>query len=222
MTEEYEWEWVTDPRFPIWCVTFSKGLTSGEVMRRYGTDPIAALTLARDEAGGLYDLALTGGTVLRVGTLGGWAFGYEDVGHAGAHPGPLGALSRDTETLCLLRGGGDGTNRLEYWREGERREAFEAGVTGSEPQGERCFWDLVQSAGRGASARVGLLIALQAITDYTGVSLSTNTVQGPLLTAYLSDADRTPDPTPQRPELADRGTSGLRRPLGAVRPPSTP
>ncbi|WP_420711617.1 DUF6461 domain-containing protein [Streptomyces sp. NRRL F-5193] len=221
MTEGYGWEWVTGLRFPIWCVTFTRDLLSSEVMRRYGADPRAAVTLAREEAGELYDLALAGGTVLRAGTLDGWAFAYEDVSHAGAQPGPLGALSRNTETLCLLRGG-DGTNRLEYWREGGCREAFEVGVIGKVPQGEHNLWDLVQSAGRAVPPRAGLLTALQAISDYTGVSLSTKTIQGPLLSVYLSDEDRTPDPTPQRSEPEDRGTSGLRNSLGAVRPPLTP
>ncbi|MFD8913444.1 DUF6461 domain-containing protein [Streptomyces sp. NPDC059575] len=106
-----EWEWATDPRFPLWCVTFTRHLAPDKVLRRYGADARTARMLARGEASGLYDLALRGGTVLRAGTAGGWSFCYEDVGGAGSRPGVLGALSRGTETLSLLHGG-DGTNHL--------------------------------------------------------------------------------------------------------------
>jgi hypothetical protein len=31
------WEWATDPRFPLWCLTFTKDLAPAEVLRRYAT-----------------------------------------------------------------------------------------------------------------------------------------------------------------------------------------
>ncbi|MYQ48615.1 hypothetical protein GTW40_26845 [Streptomyces sp. SID4985] len=191
------WRWATDPRFPVWCVTFTRDLTPDEVLRRYGADPRTARMLARGEAGGLYDLALHGGTVLRAGTADGWAFCYEDVGGAGSRSGLLGTLSRGTETLSLLHGG-DGTNHLAYWRDGERID-FELGPTG------------------GTSRHAGLVPALRAVTRHTGVSLGADDLEGPLLTAYLAEA------APLRsPVTGGAGTATVGRPLGAVRPASDP
>ncbi|GGT78933.1 hypothetical protein GCM10010207_88270 [Streptomyces atratus] len=212
-----QWEWATDPRYPLWCVTFTKGLMPDEVLRRYGTEPDQARKLAHTEASDLYDMALRGGgAVLRVGKLQGWSFCFEDVGGVGSRRGPLSALSRGTETLSLLRGG-DGMNRLAYWCDGQRRESFEPGANDRMPQGERHFWDLVCAYDQATPGRTGLLLALQAITQHTGVSLDTATIAGPLLTAHLSDGDRTPDPV-QRAPLTMRGSaaSSLGRPLGSV------
>ncbi|WP_329127469.1 hypothetical protein [Streptomyces sp. NBC_01465] len=65
------WDWVTSPRYPLWCVTFTKSLAPPEVLRRYGAEPDRARTLAHTEASDLYDMALRdNGTVLRVGELG--------------------------------------------------------------------------------------------------------------------------------------------------------
>lgn len=218
MTDGDAWGWATDARLPLLCLTFTKRLASYEVLHRYGADPGTARVLTPGETSGLRELALRGGTVLRAGTVGGWSFCYEDVGGAGSRPGPLGALSNGTETLSLLRGG-DGMNRMAYWRDGQCLEDFEPGAADRLPRGERHFWDLVHSAGQTAPHRPGLLLALRAITCHTGVSLGTDTVEGPLLTAYLADEDRTPDPAPRhRPAAPGNGTSGLGRLLGAVQP----
>ncbi|MGV9340391.1 DUF6461 domain-containing protein [Streptomyces sp. NPDC003688] len=175
-------------------MTFTRHVSPDEVLRRHGVDPDAARMLARDEASGLYDLALRGGTVLRAGTAGGWSFCYEDVGGAGSRPDALGALSRGTEALSLLRGG-DGTNHLAYWRDGERLD-FEIDLRG------------------GTSRHTGLVPALRAITRHTGVSLGADDLEEPLLTAYLAE------PAPRHNPVVAGGTrtSAMGRPPGAIRP----
>ncbi|GGU62710.1 DUF6461 domain-containing protein [Streptomyces daghestanicus] len=217
MADGHKWEWFTDPGLPIWCITLTEYLTPDAVLRRYGADPGTARMLGHDEASDLYDRALRGGTVVRVGTAGAWAFGYEDIGQAGSRSGPLAALSRGTQTLSVLRGG-DGTNRLAHWRDGQCREAFELGTAGRKPQGNHYFWDLVHAAGQTTPRATGLLLALRAITHHTGVVLSKKTLRGPLLTAHLAEEDRAPDPAPRHSPVPNIDTSALGRALGAVRP----
>ncbi|MFK4272571.1 DUF6461 domain-containing protein [Streptomyces milbemycinicus] len=218
MVSSDEWGWATDPRYPLWCVTFTRGLAPAEVLRRYGADPNRARMLAHADASDLYDLAFRGGTVLRAGALNGWSFCYEDVGGAGSRPGPLGALSQGTETLSLLRGG-DGMNRLAHWCDGQCREAFEPGATDRMPQGARHFWDLAHDYSQAAPGHAGLLHALKAITHHTGISLDTATITGPLLTTHLADQDRTPDPVPHaRPSAPRNRASSMGRALGTARP----
>ncbi|MFH8886733.1 DUF6461 domain-containing protein [Streptomyces californicus] len=217
MADGHDTKWFTDPRLPTWCITLTEHLTPDAVLRRYGADPGTARMLARDEASDLYDRALRGGTVVRVGTAGTWAFGYEDIGQAGSRPGPLAVLSRGTQTLSLLRGG-DGTNRLAHWRDGQCREAFELGTASRKPQGNHYFWDLVHAASQTTPWATGLLLALRAITHHSGVVLSKETIQGPLLTAHLADEDRAPDPAPRHRPVPNINTSALGRALGTVRP----
>ncbi|MGW0185744.1 DUF6461 domain-containing protein [Streptomyces sp. NPDC003362] len=157
------WAWATEPRFPLWCLTFTKDLTPAEVLRRYGADPDRAQLLDHARAGDLYVIALRGGTVLRAGALRGWSFCWEDVGGAGSSRGVLAALSAGTETFTLLRGG-DGMNRLTHWCDGQHRESFEPGPSDRTPQGDRPFWELVQDYGQATPEQPGLLSALQAIS----------------------------------------------------------
>ncbi|GAB2974751.1 hypothetical protein GCM10023080_044160 [Streptomyces pseudoechinosporeus] len=222
MTDDDEWGWAVDPRYSLWCLTFTRGLNPADVLRRYGADPDRAQVLARTERSDLYEQALRGGTVLRVGMHSGWSFCFEDVGGAGSRPGPLRALSQGTETVSLLQGG-DGMNLLSHWHDGQCRERFEPGATDWIPQGTGPFWDLVRSRHQAHPGRPGLLLALEVITQHTGVYLDRTTITGPLLTAYLADEDRTPDPVPSLPPTPPKqGSTSLGRYLGSVRPTPRP
>ncbi|WP_370671431.1 MULTISPECIES: DUF6461 domain-containing protein [unclassified Streptomyces] len=177
----------------LWCVSFTRGITPHEVLARYGADSRTARLLTRRQAA---RLSSAEGSVLRTGTLGAWAFCFEEYGVMGAMPGPLSALSQDTESLSILRGG-DGMNTFAYWSDGQCVERFEPGAVSPRPSEPHYWWDLVQeqldAAGTG---HPGLVPVLKAVARQAGAVLDADVLNGPLLTLLLDDSSRTPDPVP--------------------------
>ncbi|CAK7286818.1 hypothetical protein SGPA1_41078 [Streptomyces misionensis JCM 4497] len=149
-----------------------------------------------------------------VGTLNWWSFCHEDMDAFGSRHGVLASLSRATETLSLFRGG-DGMNLCAVWRNGQREEFFEPGTPVRGSQRNQKLWSLTWGCREGNSPIVS---ALHAISNYTGVSLNSAIIAGPLLTVCLPEADRMPDPLsqPSLPRL--HGESPLGRGLGPIRP----
>ncbi|MGW1278904.1 DUF6461 domain-containing protein [Streptomyces tsukubensis] len=219
--DDNDWAWATDPRYPLWCLTFTRNLEPAEVLRRYGADPSNAQTLAHTETSHLYDLALhEGGTVLRVGALHGWTFGYEDVGGTGSHPGTLQTLSQGTETICLLRGG-DGTNRLTHCINGQTRETFEpsAALTSQRPPQPHPFWNLIHTYGQQALHQPPILLALHAVTHHTHTILDRATLSGPLLSIHLANTDQPPRSAPPAPPCPPtKAMPPIGRALGSAHP----
>ncbi|RSO43158.1 hypothetical protein DMH15_10695 [Streptomyces sp. WAC 06725] len=214
------WGWAQDPNAVMWCLTFTHGITPHDVLSRYGADHRAAQLLNRQQAAALNEDSPPDGSVLRSGSLGEWSFCFEDYGVVGAMPGPLSALSRGTETFSVLLGG-DGMNGFAHWRDSECTEQFEPGFSHTKPNPPHPWWDIVQGRLDASGEEYpGLVPVLEAITHHTGAVLDTRILHGPLLTLWLDDTSRTPDPTP-RPHPHRAAIQQLGRPLGSfVLPPT--
>lgn len=209
------WAWAIDPREVMWCLTLTRHITPDEVLDRYGASSRTAQLLTRRQATQLDATERVEGSVLRVGALEGWSFCFEDNGVMGRMPGPLSALSQDTETLSILRGA-DGMNGFAHWRDGQCAKRFEPGFTA--PPSPHPWWDAVQQRLDPSEGSIPVLIAvLEAVSHHTGAVLSADTLTGPLLTVFLEEHRRTPDPAP--------GPDTVRAPgrlLGPALPVSSP
>ncbi|MGW0137528.1 DUF6461 domain-containing protein [Streptomyces calvus] len=214
------WAWAEDPRAVTWCVTITRGITPEEVVARYGADARTAQLLTRQQAARLAGGDLPEGSVLRAGQMGDWSFCFEDYGVMGCMSGPLSALSLDTETFSVLRGG-DGMNGFAYWRDGQCAERFEPGAADTKPRPPRPWWDAVQERLDASGEEYpGLVPVLEATTRHTRAVLDTDTLDGPLLTLRLEDSDRIPDP--RAPRQAPRLPKGVRGVPARPGPPSPP
>ncbi|MFD3730220.1 DUF6461 domain-containing protein [Streptomyces sp. NPDC058632] len=206
----------------MWCVTITHGISPEEVLARYGADARTARPLTRQQATRLAggDL-LPEGSVLQAGQLGDWSFCFEEYGVMGRMPGPLSALSRDTETFSVLRGG-DGMDGFAHWRDGECAERFEPGAAGTKPRPPPPWWDAVQERLDASGEEYpGLVPVLEATAHHTGAVLDTDTRDGPLLTLRLEDSDRTPDPrTPQQTPRVPEDVRGVLARPGSPPPPT--
>ncbi|MFF4834980.1 DUF6461 domain-containing protein [Streptomyces sp. NPDC001315] len=182
-----------------WCVTFTRGVTPDEVLARYGAVPHHARVMPKREADNLGADSYRTGTaksVLRVGALGDWSFCHETWGVLGAMPGPLSALSRDTETFTVDLGG-DGMNTFGHWRGGRCTEVFEPGEPATRPLPPHPWWDAVQEQREAAgSGEPGLVPAVRVIGDYIGAILDDDTVDGPLSTLLLGEDHPVRPPSP--------------------------
>ncbi|SDP35879.1 DUF6461 domain-containing protein [Actinacidiphila guanduensis] len=107
------------------CLTFTQGLTPEELLRRYGVVPSSARLLALPQRRSARQLT-PGTSVLSVGLLGDWAFGFEAHGLQSAMPRVLGALSQGTQTLVISLDR-EGLQVLQHWTDGHPRESFSPG-----------------------------------------------------------------------------------------------
>jgi Family of unknown function (DUF6461) len=187
------WGWTSDIGHLGFTVTFSLGLTPEDVLTRYGADKGWAQQLSRDEAWARYRKEFSSAH-LRVGTLGRWGFCFEEAGVEGIHPRTLSRLSAETETLAFFTS--TGTSSFIYLKDGEGVEAFEPGlpdtVLGNEP---RKFWNETQKILERASQTAPMSpthAVLQAITKHVRGPLDRATLEGPLLTVFLSRSNRSP------------------------------
>jgi hypothetical protein len=69
--------WIREA-FATYCVTFARGLSIHELVRRLGTDPARILPSVSAHETAL--LARDKGPVARLGTANGWAFALESAG----------------------------------------------------------------------------------------------------------------------------------------------
>ncbi|MFF5256863.1 DUF6461 domain-containing protein [Streptomyces leeuwenhoekii] len=190
------WAWANDPHAVMWCVTFTRGITPEDVLDRYGADARTAQLLTRQQAAHLINSSLLEGSVLRAGALGDWSFCFEDYGVMGMMPGPLSVLSHGTETFSVMLGG-DGMNSFAHWRDGQCTERFEPGFTHTKPNPPHPWWDAVQERLDVSRKECpGLVPVLGAVAHRTGAVLDADTLNGPLLTLWLEDSSRVPDPPP--------------------------
>ncbi|MFD4030213.1 DUF6461 domain-containing protein [Streptomyces sp. NPDC058637] len=213
-------EWARNPHSAMWCVTLTHGITPEDVLDRYGADARTAQLLTEQQAVELLDRDAPDASVLCAGALGDWSFCSESLGVMGAMPGPLSELSKGTETFSVLRGG-DGMNVFAHWRGGRRIEQFEPGNTHTEPAPPHPWWDAIQQRIDSSGGEyTGLVPVLEAIAQYTGKTLDTRVLGGPLLTLRLEESHRTPDPPRTQPSPVLPSTPGraLGRLLGALRP----
>lgn len=204
------WEWAGD-FIPGFCITFTRDRTPEAVLAAYGADVRQASVLTMEDADDAFPFSV-GGTLLRAGMLGTWAFCYEGREPEGFKEGVHNRLSAGTETLVLFMGG-DGLVTFTYLREQREIESFEPG----EPRtvrgdGRHRFLHAVQEVLDAATAPMASShAALQVIGQHIGAGLDWATLEGPLLTAFLADAHREalPTGTPLPPELRDALGPGL-------------
>jgi hypothetical protein len=217
------WGWTSDLGRLGFTVTFTLGRDPDDVLRRYGADLGRTEHLDRQQAWAKFPPNY-GGAQLRAGMLGGWGFCFEEAGVEGMKTRTLAGLSADTETLSISAAGDRST--FIYLKDAEGIEAFEPGLPytlrGDEPHK---FWAETQKILDRPGLATPMLPAhatLQAIAKYIRALLDRATLEGPLLTAFLADADRAPSnvqvseppmvPEPE-PEADSPGPGG---------PPATP
>ncbi|MET8247769.1 DUF6461 domain-containing protein [Streptomyces sp. NPDC005202] len=116
--------WIREA-FDAYCVTFVRGLSVEELVRRLGVDPAGILpSLSGEEA---RVLAGDKGPVARLGTSNGWAFTLEFASAETTDRRTLRRLSEGTDAVMLLDSG-----MPPYWfvhaRDGEIASDFEPGV----------------------------------------------------------------------------------------------
>lgn len=213
------WGWLFGGRYDGFTVTFTRGLTPGGLLERYGADPSAARPLSFTD---FYESLPTGPDHgrLRVGLAGEWAFGIEDAGAQGAAPATLAQLSRGTETISVHRGA-NAYELFQHWADGQPREQFEPGVASTlRAAGPHPFWD---AAERYRAARAGcwaILAVMRAVEDHIGARLAQETDDGLLPSVSLpSILPLPPSPVPPLPLVnppANPGKPGRR--IGTLRP----
>jgi hypothetical protein len=187
------WGWTSDIGQRGFTITFSLGLAPEDVLSRYGADAGRAQHLTRPEAWTRYPPNY-GGAQLRTGTLERWGFCFEEAGVEGIKTRTLSQLSAETETISFSTS--LGMSSFIYLRDGEGIEAFEPGLPntllGDEPFK---FWADTQKIMDRANQTTPMApehAVLQAITKHIRGLLDRTVLEGPLLTAFLSDADRAP------------------------------
>lgn len=203
------WRWVDDDRYPGFCFTFTRDKSPEQVLTDYGVEIRDARPLAMDTAGAYFP-ASEGKSLLRAGHSGQWSFCYEELEPVGFHAPILSRLSAGSEAICVFHGA-DGMTVVEGWRDEERIEVFEPGVTQSlRGSGPFDLFPRVQAALEtaypGTSRRTTVLMA---IGEHTGVVLDRHALERPLLTATLDSASlqrNTASGPP--PSTADRSALG--------------
>jgi uncharacterized protein DUF6461 len=187
------WGWTGDVGRLGFTVTFSLGRTPEEVLSLYGADPSQAEHLTRDGAWIMYP-PNNGGAQLRAGMLGRWAFCFEEAGFEGFKARTLSGLSADTETLSLFHSAGKSS--FIYLRDSEGIEAFEPGLPETLRGEQPCrFWtatEKILDLGTPSAPVLPAHAVLQAITKHIREPLDRRTLEGPLLSVFLPDADRAP------------------------------
>jgi hypothetical protein len=177
------WQWVTDARFPSFCLVFARAKSVESVLRAYGADAQSAVNMSLRESIAAFPKRETA-VLLRVGTLGEWTFCYEDRELLGITKGVRHMLSRGSETIGLYKGG-DGTRSFEHMENCRSLELFEPSHP-SEAYGEGpfIFADLVRDKlSTAGSGTTGLSAITQVLADRIGLQLDRDTLEGPLLTA---------------------------------------
>jgi len=191
-TDPGMWGWTSDIGHIGFTVTFTLGRDPQEVLSLYGTGDREAQVLTREEAWMQFP-PNQGGAQLRAGTLGRWGFCFEEASIEGMKSGPLSRLSAETETIALFAV--PGRSDFTYLKDGLRVESFDPGNAGS-VQGDQpyTFWTGTQKIMSWARSEPTPPIhaVLQTIAKYIREPLDRNTLEGPLLTAFLPDSERAP------------------------------
>ncbi|MER7141143.1 DUF6461 domain-containing protein [[Kitasatospora] papulosa] len=180
------WSWVTESRYPSFCIVLAKSKTPNELLQDYGVPPHKIgeiMTLEEAEAAFPYDKV---NHLIRVGTVREWSFGYEDRISLGMTEDVRNRVSHTTETLEIFKGG-DGTNTFLRMNNGRRLEMFEprnpADVFGDGPfLVSEILQERFQPGGGGARAMTDLTTT---ISGHYGITVDRETLKGPLMTAAL-------------------------------------
>ncbi|WP_405987930.1 DUF6461 domain-containing protein [Streptomyces sp. NBC_00986] len=221
MTESSpSWDWILRGGYVGMCLTFTRGVTPEDLLRRYGADPSAANSITFAQA---YELIQPGpdSSILRVGSLGEWAFCCETLGVQGIMPAVLAALSQSTQTVAFNHGA-DARHTLDHWADGQPREHFEPGAKPSlQAAGVHPFWDAAERHRADNPDRPDELNTLEAVSDRIGGHLTTDIVHGRLLTTFLPwTLPPLPSPAAPLPFVHAPNPRPLGPLLGTSRPPT--
>ncbi|AEW93025.1 MULTISPECIES: DUF6461 domain-containing protein [Streptomycetaceae] len=214
MTAEHDtWDWLLNDNHPSFCLTFVERSAIDTVLRCYGADLAEAQLLTEGEA-----VPPDGhdGSVLRLGSLGHWTFCFETFGTRGIEDDVLRALSRHGETLCVLYGS---PNYFHHWRDGRQADAFEPGNPTTTPPSADVspFREDVERRLAAGPDGLRLVAVLDSISVHTRHRLTSQAIEGPLLTAF--PPARLPAARPEPPTPVSH--RGLGRFLGTIAPDET-
>ncbi|WP_305788707.1 DUF6461 domain-containing protein [Symbioplanes lichenis] len=204
------WAWVTESWYPGFCLTFVRDRDPATVAERLGGGAPVVMTV--EQTGDVYPPHQRG-SLLRLGTVPGWTYCYEDRAPVAFLPTLLHRLSAGTEVIQVVKGG-DGMNIARRLSDGRLLEQFEPGRTATAagpdlllPRVERLLSDQPGTS--------PLLATLTAVSELIGAAVDRETLDGPLLTAFSTftepAAAATPRPSAARHQLGRR--------LGTVTPP---
>lgn len=218
---EAPWTWLD--RYLDFTLTFTCGLAAEELLERYGADPETAQLLPYEEAQAAMnpppDVA-----ILRVGRVGEWAFGIEDIGLRGAAPATLIQLSMETETVSIRRSG-NAMTVLQHWVDGRPQEQFEPGEAATlRAAGSHPLWDAAERYRAEDPDMQAMIAVMYAVEDHIGSRLDQETGDGPLVSVLLPQTlPARPSPVPSLPRVfpqPGRRSKGLGPPLGPLRLPA--
>lgn len=219
MNRSARWE----GKYASFCLTFVRDQDPATVADLLGGGPLATRTA--EQATRAYPAARRG-SLLRCGTVPGWAYCYEDQGAVGFLPSRLELLSTGTELVQVVRGG-DGMNLACRMVDGRLAERFEPGSadsgnwalpggrTASHCVGPALLAPRVAHLLSSQPELSGLLAALQAVGEHVGAVVSRPELDGPLPTTFstFTEPRSTPRP-PTRPH-------GLGPHLGTISLPNS-
>ncbi len=115
------WAWAAQSYYPGFCLTFVRHQDPATVAELLGGGPLELLTA--EEADRVFPLSLPG-SLLRCGTIPGWAFCYEDRAPIGFQPALFQRLSAGSDVVQVVKGG-DGMNIARRVVDGQQTEEFE-------------------------------------------------------------------------------------------------
>ncbi|GAA4872265.1 DUF6461 domain-containing protein [Saccharopolyspora cebuensis] len=181
--------WLGDPQVVMWCVTFVRGASPVEALRRLGAEPVSEKLTAGEAAS--HPTADEGAWIARAAELDpGWSVVVELLSWQGARPELLEPLAADTEVVSVFSSG-SGADVFHYAAGGQVVTWFEPTMPescgGTEPDR---FAEAMQRVGLGADEEFtsGPGGALELIRQEFGVELDRHLVlDAPLVAGLVRD-----------------------------------
>ncbi|MCX2926113.1 DUF6461 domain-containing protein [Streptomyces sp. NEAU-W12] len=202
------WRWENAEQF---CLSISLDRTPEEIIDIYGADVEKARQLPLNTA----PSAPARGVALRAGSLGRWAFCIEFDNPIGCTERIMRDLSEHTESITLLRTA-KALKTFHYAANGKVHEWFEPGYPPSVRGRSR--YNFARKVHALTSAGADTISACsQVISLHIGQEITTETLEGPLLSAVVAEIDRAgldhPDPPLRYPSSSLRSSGHLGRRL---------
>ncbi len=186
------WAWAGEDRYPGFCLTFVRDRTPAVVAGGLGGGRLEVMDA--EEAVRLHPVTVAG-SLLRCGTVPGWAVCYEERAAVAFHPSLLARLSAGTELVQVLRGG-DGMNIVRRVVGGLETEQFEPGRGArSRGEGPAVLLPRVERILGDHAGMTGLVAAVMAAGEHVGAALDRGTLDGPLPTTLTTFAERPAAPS---------------------------
>lgn len=173
------WAWAAESYYPGFCLTFVRHQDPATVAELLGGGPLHLLTA--EEADRVFPLSLPG-SLLRCGTIPGWAFCYEDRAQVAFQPALRQRLSAGSDVVQVVKGG-DGMNIARRVVDGRQTEEFEPRrVRENRAKATTTPLATVERVLRDHPETSGLVAALHPISEHVGGAIPRDVLDGPLLT----------------------------------------